>query len=139
MGAPTALPPVSAARFSGDGKVTQLDARAGAREVVTESDVQDPSKLAKLLTRILADVASLTRAWRPARLDFEDVAVSTAGAAVPLQHNMNGRVRWWVVGWQCTTNVAPILREDTTNTTASTLVLLSYVAGTATIRVEAAG
>lgn len=132
---------MSAAKIDSSGKVTQLDARAGADEVVTEEDVQEPAKLSKMLARLLANVAALRRARVSARVDFEDVVVPSTGATAPvrLQHNMVGRVRWWVVGWQCSTNVAPILREDTANTTASTLVLLSYVAGTATIRVEAAG
>ncbi len=130
---------MSAARIAADGTVTRLDGRADAEEIITDDDVKEPAKLTRLLSRILSNVAALKRVSAPRRLDFEDVVVSTAGASVPLQHNLNGRVRWSVVDWECATNVAPILRKDATNTTASTLVLLSYVAGTATIRVEAAG
>jgi hypothetical protein len=130
---------MSAARITADGHVTQLDARAGAREVLTEADVQDAAKLTRLLVRLLSDVAGLLRRANPSRIDFEDFPVSTAGAAVQLQHNMRGRVRWWIVGWQSSGTAAPVLKEDTTATDANTLVLLSYVAGTATVRVEAAG
>ncbi len=129
---------MSAARISRDGTVTRLDGRADAEEVITEDDVKEPAKVTRLLSRILSNIAALKRVSAPSRFDFEDVAVSTSGASVTLQHNINGRVRWWVVDWECVTNAAPILRKDATNTTASTLVLLSYVAGTATIRVEAA-
>ena len=129
---------MSAAKINGT-TVTRLDGRASAPVVITESDVKDAAKLARMLGDVIAAAAELSRAWAPAVVDFEDVAVSTAGALVTLQHNMRGRVRWWVVDWVCATNVAPILRKSTTATTSDTLVLLSYVAGTATIRVEAAG
>ena len=127
---------MSAAKINGT-TVTQLDGKAGPDEAVTENDVKDAAKLAKMLARVLATLAGLRRAWAPTTVDFEDVAVTTGGATVPFQHNFNGRVRWWVVGWQSAASTAPYLREDTTLTTASTLVLKSYVAGTVTIRVEA--
>jgi len=128
-----------AARIAADGKVTQLDGRAAPAEVVTEADVQDPAKLARLLGRMLSDEAALRRRFAPARLDFEDIPVLVTGDIVQFHHNFGGRARWWVVGWQCATNVAPILREDVTLTTTDTLVLRSYVAGTVTLRLEAAG
>ncbi len=121
------------------GKVTQLDGRAGPPEVVTEADVQEPAKLARAVQSLLLRVATLERTRVPQRIDFEDIAVSTAGAQVSLAHGMNGRVRWWIVGWRSSGTAAPILRESpTTITTANTLYLQSYVAGTATIRVELA-
>lgn len=128
-----------AARVDNAGKVTQLGPKPAPDETVTVEDVQDPAKLAKLATRILASLAALRLTWVPRRIDFEDVAVSTSGATVTLQHNFNGRVRWWLVGWQSSGTTAPILKESTTATDANTLVLLSYVAGTATLRVEEAG
>ena len=130
---------MSAAKITQDGKTTRLVLRAGAPETITEHDVQDPSNLALILTGIRADVADQRADFVPNRIDYEDYPVLTGGAALRLIHGFNGRVRWWVVGWQCPTNVAPILKEDTVQTDTKTLVLLSYVAGTVTIRVEAAG
>lgn len=129
---------MSAVRISSAAKVSTLDGRAQPDEVVTEADVQEPPKLARLLARLLKDTTALKRAFAPRRIDFEDVAVSTAGATVSLQHNFAGRVRWYLVGWSSTGTQAPILKEAAA-TTASTLVLASYVAGTATLRVESAG
>ena len=129
---------MSAARINGT-TVTRLDGKAEPVDVVTEDDAKDAGKVARAIAKLQVDSAGLRRRFAPDRIDFEDVAVSTAGAPVSLQHGMAGRVRWWVVDWVCATNVAPILRKDDTNTTDSTLVLLSYVAGTAVIRVEAAG
>lgn len=134
MGAPIS----GSARIASDGTVTQLDGRAATAEAITEDDVADAAKLTRLLARVLTDIAALRRRFVPRRLDFEDVAVLSTGATVQLQHGFGGRVRWWVAGWQCPTNVAPILREDTALTDVNTIVLRSYVAGTVTIRVEAA-
>ncbi len=131
---------MSAARVDSAGVVKLLDGRATPEEVVSEADVREPAKLAKTMARILATVAAVRRAFAPSRIDFEDVPVSTAGAQVALGHGFNGRVRWWIVGWQSTGTTAPILRESAaTVTDANTLYLQSYVAGTACIRVEEAG
>lgn len=130
---------MSAAKVAADGKVTALDGRAEPDEVVTEADVQQPAKLARLLARLLAAVATLRRPFVPRRIDFEDVTVSTSGAAVSLEHGFKGRVRWWVCDWDSAASTAPYLKRSTALTTATTLVLLSYVAGTVCIRVEEAG
>jgi hypothetical protein len=133
---------MSAAKINGT-TTTVLDGKASADEVVTEADVQDAPKLARMLVRLLATVADMRRAFSPRRIDFEDVAVSTAGAQVALQHNFGGRVRWWIVGWTSSGTSAPILRELAPTAPAApdpnTLYLQSYVAGTACIRVEGAG
>ncbi len=130
---------MSAARVTSAGAVQALDSRAQPNQVFTEDDAKEPPKVARILARLLADVATIKQRFAPKRVDFEDVAVSTAGATVTLQHNLKGRVRWWLAGWQSSGTTAPILKESTTATTDSTLVLMSYVAGTATIRVESAG
>lgn len=129
---------MTAARIESDGRVVPLDGKAEPAEVVTEEDAKDPGKVSRLLARLLKENATLRRQYTPKQIDFVDVAVSTAGASVSLQHTFNTRVRWWLVGWRSAGTTAPILKEDTTNTTATTLVLLSYVAGTACIRIEAA-
>ncbi len=134
-----ATPDVACAKVSSDGTITQLGGRAAPEEVLTEEDAKRPDKVARLLARLLADVAALRRRFSPRRIDYEDVPVLGTGAAVQFQHGFSGRVRWWVVGWQCASSVAPILKEDTDATTSDTLVLNSYVEGTATIRVEEVG
>lgn len=130
---------MSSARIASDGAVTVLDGRSEPDEIISTPDIEDPVKLARRLAVMSKDIAGLRREWRPSLLDFEDTPVSTAGAAVQLQHSFGGRVRWWVVDWECASNAAPILRKDDSSTTSDTLVLKSYVAGTATIRVESAG
>ena len=126
-------------RIDSAGRVYQLDGRPASPEAVTEDDVQDPKKLSRLIGRLLLDTAALRRRFNPTRVDFEDVPVLNTGLTTSLAHGLNGRVRWSVVGWQCPTNVAPILREDTTLTDGNTLVLRSYVTGTVTIRLETSG
>jgi hypothetical protein len=130
---------LSAAKVSESGVVTSLDGRAEPDEVITENDVQDAAKLARALSAMSKAIAALKRAWAPRTIDFEDVLVATSGAAVHLAHGF-GRVRWWVIDWVPTSpgTVAPILFKSDA-TTEQTLVLLSYVDGTATIRVEEAG
>ena len=127
------------AKIAADNAVTQLDRAPQPDELVTEKDVTEPYKLARLLGRVLKDIASLRRRWVPRRIDFEDRTVETGGATVTLHHNFVGRVRWYVIGWQSNGTDPPTLIEDTSNTDTRALVLESYVAGTATIRVEEAG
>lgn len=121
------------------GAVKALDGRAEPDEVITEKDVQDAAKLARALSAVTKAIAALKRKWSPRVIDFEDVLVATSGAPIQLSHGF-GRVRWWVIDWVPTSpgTVAPILyRSD--DSTAQTLVLLSYVDGIASIRVEEAG
>lgn len=92
---------MSAARIDTAGRVTVLDGRAEPDETVTEQDVQDAPKLAKLLARLLQNVASLRRTFSPRRIAYE-VAAGSAGALTQLAHNFVGRVRWHVSGWQTT-------------------------------------
>ena len=131
---------MSSAKVSSDGKVTQLDGKATANEVFTTEDAQEPEKVARLIGRLLVSVATLRRQWRPRRIDFEDVPLATGGVLVRLQHNFNGRVRWWVVDYQPTSgSAAPYGLMRDASTDANTLSLTSSTAGTATIRVEEAG
>jgi hypothetical protein len=127
---------MTAARIDSAGTVRQLDGRAEPDEVVTVEDVADPAKVARLLGKLLADVAAGHRRFAPTRVDFEDVAVSSSGADVSLQHNLGGRVRWYLVG--STVNVTSLY--EATSTTDDTLVLnvTSASNGYASFRVEAA-
>jgi hypothetical protein len=134
---------MSAAKITSDAKVTQLDQKSAAEEQVTPQDAGDTIKLAKLLTRILATVTRLARAWNPKRIDFED-QVSTGTDASPqsisFNHSFGGRVRWWIVDAYSTGSIVlPLVLKDNTLTTANTLVLNVYYPMTFTLRVEEAG
>lgn len=125
------------ARIDKAGTIFPLDRRAEPEEQITEQQVQDPKRLARMLMTILRDVALLKRRWWPERIDFEDTVVDATGTTkYRLPHQLGGRVRYWVVQWSGTT--APCLKQHA-DTTEDVLVLTSNVAGTATIRVEAAG
>ena len=126
------------ARIDFAGRAYRLERPAEPDERVTEDDVKDAGKLARLLLRMLKDVGVLKRRFWPRRIDFEDQAVSTAGALVTLTHGFGGRVRWYLVDWESSGTSAPVLKRDSA-TDNNSLVLASYVAGTATIRVEEAG
>lgn len=125
------------ANIKNDSSVKQLDRRAEPDEQVTEEQVKDSSRLGRLLMTMLRDIALLKRRWAPRRMDFEDVVVDgTATTKYRLTHKFGGRVRWWPVDWLYPSASGLAKHSDTDN---DTLVLVSYVAGTVTIRVEEAG
>lgn len=128
-----------AARITSAGRVYQLDRAAEPDEIITEEDAKDAPKLARLLVRILRDLADIKRRFFPRRIDFEDRAV-TSGDVLRLTHGFGGRVRWWVVEWQPTTpgDVA-LFERATSGTNTNTLALAVGNSGTATLRVESAG
>ena len=120
------------------GPVRQLDRKAEPDEQVTTEQAKDPERVSRLLMSILRDLAQLKRRWAPRRIDFEDRTVDATGTALHrFSHNFAGRVRWWVVDWQASSG-APSLRRHASSD-ENTLVLVSSVAGTASIRVEEAG
>ncbi len=127
---------MSAARIDAAGAVTTLDGRAEPDETVTENDVKDTAKLAKVLARVLATIALLKRSWTPSRVDFEDCVVTNPFTILTLEHGFGGRVRWWVVD-----QTSAMSANQTANTTADTLELYIYgdTDGTCTVRVEEAG
>lgn len=137
-----AAPIAGCSRVTVDGKVMVLGPHSSPNDTISVDDVDDAPTLARILAGMFASLSMLLSRWYPRRTDYEDIAVSTAGAIVQLQHNFNGRVRWWVVGWVSTGTAAPVLRESSlagSITDANTLYLQSYVSGTATVRVEEAG
>lgn len=128
------------ARVDTAGVVTRLDGKADADEVVTESDVQDTAKLARLLCRILKTLADLKRRFVPRRIDFHDITTVATPGTVTLQHNFNGRVVWWPIDYQISGSAAsPIIQRNAAAGDANTLVLLTYTTGLVSIRVEEAG
>lgn len=95
--------------------------------------------MSRIVQGLLNDVATLKRAWTPRRIDFEDVAVDGTGSTLyRFPHGFGGRVRWWVVDWSGAASVAGLMRDEDA-TDDNTLVLVSWIAGTVTVRVEEAG
>jgi len=119
------------------GKSRQLGGKATEDEVVSEADVTDVPKMARLLTRIVRELASLRRRFAPRRTDFEDVDVPTGGY-VRFPHGFGGRVRWWVVDVEG--SFAQLVRvSPDTLSDANTLVLYSDQETRITLRIEEAG
>ena len=131
---------MSAAAVNSDGAVMQLDGRAPSASTLTADDVKDADKLARLVNELRDRLAEVERAWSPRRTYFRDVVVTaTAATKIYLHHNFAGRVNWWVARWDgAAAATAPAIDEDA-ETDANQLVLVSGVAGTATICVEASG
>ena len=139
----------AATRITGTGKVHSLDLRAEPDDIVHPDAAGDPQKLARLLTGVLASVNVLRKRFAPRRVDFEDQLCTTANT-LRLAHGFGGRVRWWIIDWTSTGTplvdsngdtvrvYAPMLVK-TSASDANTLVLQSYISGTATIRIEEAG
>ncbi len=109
---------------------------------VHDDDVTEPKKLGEILRNIIRRVSDLESRVAPEAVEFE-VAVSTAGALVSLNHGLSAPVRWWVTVWTrpvaagAYPTTAPILVQDA-STTPDILVLKSYTAGRAVVRVEPA-
>lgn len=128
------------AAVESDGTIRQLDGRAEPEAVVTEADVQDAAKLARMVQALQRDVAALKRAWAPRVMYFRDVAVTaTTTTVIRLTHGFGGRVNWSVVRWDASSAGVEVRIDEDSGTDADTLCLTSGAAGTVTIRVEEAG
>lgn len=128
---------VSAAIVPSSGPVRQLDNGLDPEEVIRPDQVGDANIVARILGRILRDIAKLKRAWNPSRIDFEDFVVDATGTKVfRFEHKFGARVRFWPVDWVGAG--APVLLRDSSSD-LNTLAVVSKVAGTLTLRVEVAG
>lgn len=111
-----------------------------ARRSKAGSDrVDSPAELPQVIQKLSKRVSDLEASVGPSWTDFE-CTVSTAGATVSLAHGYSSPVRWYVVHWGATEagtvpTAAPALVMSNTSST-DTLVLKSYVAGKAVVRVE---
>ena len=123
------------ANVEADGTIRQLDGRAEPDAIITEQDVQDPAKLARLLQWVVRELVLLRRRFRPRRKDFKDRVLDATGTTKhALEHGFGTTdVRVWVVGWSGA--AAPNI-EAHSDSDAKTLYVVSKSAGTATIRVE---
>lgn len=121
-----------------DGTIRQLDKPSEPDQQVTEEQVKDSARLSRLLMTMLRDIFTMKRRWVPTFLDFEDRVVDATGTTkYRFPHKFKKRVRWWPVGWK-SASAGPRLVEHS-DTDRDTLVLVSYTAGTLTLRVEEAG
>lgn len=129
---------MSAAYFA-NGKMVQLDSKADTDVVVTPEDVKDPEKLARLLQQALRENAEERRAWKPRRIWFRDISVTTLGS-YRLEHRFGGRVNYHVERWvPASTGDAPLLEVVEAQSDANVLTLFASSDGTVTIYVEEAG
>lgn len=117
-----------------DGRIRQLDAKAGPTHVLTAEDVQDPDKLARALNELRAEQDAFRRRHEPRWREWEDVTVGTG--AYSFEHGFRGRVRWWVVDWLPDSPADMPVLERSSDSTPDTLVLDSACAGVLTLRVE---
>jgi hypothetical protein len=118
--------------------VRQLDTKAQPDSAPTEDEVQDPSKLVRIVAGLLKDVATLKRRFVPRRIDFRDITVDGTGTTIyRFVHNFGGRVNWWVLDWRnAVFSAQPIYSNSSTN---DVLMLTFLTIGTISIRVEEAG
>ncbi len=112
---------------------------ARARRYVSNSrtysseEVSDTGKLSDILRYLTARISKLESVAQPEATEFE-VTVSTGGATVTLQHDFDCPVRWYVVSWKNASAGHSLAWDSSSN--SKKLVLKSYVAGTAVVRVE---
>lgn len=100
---------------------------------LSESDVQDPRKLAELLRAAMRRIAALEANAQPDAVEFEIDA--TMGSTSLLQHGFGCPVRYWVVSW--VGSGGPQFYVNTSQTTSDVLALSTAVSGRAIVRVEA--
>lgn len=127
-----------AVRIDASGKVYQLDRAAEPDEVVSAEDAQDAGKLARLLMRLLKDVADIKRRFFPRRITFANRVV-TSGDTLRLHHKFGVAVEYWPVKWRPDTPGDVPMFDFSTDTDADVLVLTVGNSGTVSIRVESGG
>ncbi len=103
---------------------------------VSPDDVKDAARLAEMLQDLQKRLTIAEARLPPEGVEFE-VNVGTIGAQTVISHNLNSSVRWYVVAWAGTGTAGHSLVQDTTSDLQK-LVLRSYVAGRAIVRVEPA-
>lgn len=126
---------MSAALIPSKGAARVLDGRAEPDEVVTPEDASDPSKLARLLIRILRELATMRRRWWPRRIAYVDIDSSVS--PIRLAHGFGGRVHWWL--GDVDDAFSTLIGRNRAASDGNTLVLTSSGSGIVTIYVEEAG
>lgn len=100
---------------------------------VSEADVTEPKKLAEILRNLCSLVAKLENKSGPEAVEIE-ADVSTGAAKVYLRHSLNSPIRFYVTHWSNSTGAPSLVWSS--DSTPDMLVLKSYVAGRAVIRIE---
>lgn len=120
------------------GTTRQLDKQAEPERQLTPDQWTEATTMTRIVMGLLRDVARLKRRFWPDWVEHEDKVFDATGTTVyRLPHGFGGRVRWWVTDWSGATAGARLVRHSTTDD--NTLCLVSYTAGTGTVRVEKAG
>ncbi len=126
--------------FSLNGILGRTKRAVSGAASVHDSDVTDPKKLAEILRGALLRISELEAAAAVQPVEFE-IELGSAGATVTISHNLHSAVRWWVTCWTRLSaagaypSTGALIVQDASST-ADQLVLRSYTAGRAVIRVE---
>lgn len=123
--------------INASAKITKSVTPAEPKSQVTAKTAADPDALSRKVMELARSLAQLQAQSPRQSIEFEDLAFDATGTKVfSFRHNFGARVRWFVVDVSGAT-AAPVLMKHA-STDANTLALVSYVACTATIRVEKA-
>lgn len=125
-----------------DGVLKRVAKSIMRRESLQAGELGSLEALGRVVRALANRVTSLEDSSDVGFTEFE-VTCGTSGATVALVHNYRTTVRWYVVDWRSTA-VFPTLPSGHsltrhTTTTDNELVLASYSAGVAVIRVCPAG
>lgn len=120
----------------------QLDVKKQPDEVLTETDVQDPLKLSRLLMRILSQLSELRRRYAARHNTYFNI-ISDGDALAPhvvrLPHGFSGPVEWHVVGVRDGVFIVDDRVVESSASDENTLVLEIFFRATIQIRVQEKG
>jgi hypothetical protein len=116
------------------GAPPKMTRQSSGSVVLFEEDVSDPRRLVEVLTTLANRIKALEEIRPQEYIEFEKACGSSG--TVTVQHNFNCPVRFYITSWKG--SAAPALALNESQSTLNTLVLNSFVAGTAVIRVEKA-
>lgn len=119
--------------FKRDGTIAE-DAAAVRKPEVYAADDDEKTRAEQLGRLQRYTLEALAGIGRRSNTRVFEVTVGTGGAEVKLEHQLGRVVRWSVVDWQRTTPGGSHGLERLSSD-ENTLVLRSYVAGTASIEV----
>jgi hypothetical protein len=124
-----------------NGNVTVIRKSPPKIERATPDDFAPLKGAAKLARITNAQTDAILAAYPQLPLDYTEFEVTITGTVMSpqslrLQHNYGDRVRWWFVEQDV---ALPNVHQDTTNTTADTLVLTALSNGSFVIRVQPRG
>jgi hypothetical protein len=124
--------------YNASGVMRQLDRPSDPEEQVNDDQISDETQMSRLMMGILRDIVKMKRRFWPSYLEFEDRTVDASGTTVlRLTHNFGKRVRWWVVDWSGASSGHHLVKHASSD--LNTLALVSFTAGTVTVRVEESG